>query len=59
MKRKKSINNLHSQLVRLLPLIGLRAYFAYQRAFYARFSVQVHSMDCKKFVEKYGKDYKM
>ena len=59
MKRKKSINQLVDQLQRTIHVKHIKAYFAYQRAFYARFGFYPHSVECKKFVEKYGKDHKI
>ena len=58
--RKKSINELVSQLNKFRGTnLFMQAYFAYMRTFEVRFKFAPHSKECRIFVEKYGKDYKL
>ena len=57
--RKKSINDLVSQLNRTIFVKGLTAYHAYQRSFEKRFGFAPHSKECADFCKKHGKDFKV
>lgn len=63
--RKKSINDLFSQFSKLFQDYKgqsekrSKIYFAYLRAFNKRFGFDTHSKECAKFIQRFGKDYKV